>query len=227
MNFGDHFVGVRGDHRERANPLARRWVFPVLPDAADAERLAVLHGDGKWLLGLLAFDRLPLVKSVDRQDAVPPAVGFAEHRQLVDGLALGVDGLAPALGVFAPIRNEPPAQRVEGDLSRLMIAPDHQEVLARRAVPAGWEIVAAAVARIEAFYDAIPQWSAALDYPPAHEMCVRKAKLIRIRQIPCFRHKKEPPGSPGSWGLEKLLPQLRLLCWAAGVSGDGGAVQTA
>jgi len=49
----------------------------------------------------------------------------------------------------------------------------------------------------------------------------------RFRLFPRFRHKKDPPGSPGSWGLEKLLPQLRLLCWAAGVSGDEDAAQTA
>jgi hypothetical protein len=45
-------------------------------------------------------------------------------------LAFGVDRLAPAFRVLAPIGNEAPAQRVERHFAGLMIAPDHQQVLA-------------------------------------------------------------------------------------------------
>ena len=38
----------------------------ILPNATDAERLPVLHGDSVGLLCLLAFDRLPLEEAIDR-----------------------------------------------------------------------------------------------------------------------------------------------------------------
>jgi hypothetical protein len=65
-----------------------------------AERAAVLHRDGIGLLGL-SFDCFPLEEAVDRHDAAAPMIGVAEGRQLVHGLALGVDRLASAFGVLA------------------------------------------------------------------------------------------------------------------------------
>ena len=81
--------------------------------------------------GCLAFE--PLIaskKAVDWDDTAPPPIGVAEARPGAHGLALGVDRLAPALRVLAPIGNETSAQPVEPDRARLMIVPDHQQVLA-------------------------------------------------------------------------------------------------
>jgi len=39
--FGNQRIGIRGDHREGANPLARCRILPVLPEPADAERVAI------------------------------------------------------------------------------------------------------------------------------------------------------------------------------------------
>ena len=69
----------------------------------------------------LRLDRLPLVKSIDRKNAAPPAVGVAKHRQLRDGLALGVDRLASALRVLAPLGDEAPAQWIKRDAPRFVV----------------------------------------------------------------------------------------------------------
>ena len=50
----------------------------------------------------------------------------------------------------------------------LVIAPDHQQVLARRAVLSGWVVVNAAVANVQAINDGITYRRTALDDPPAH-----------------------------------------------------------
>ncbi len=75
------------------------------------------------------------------------AVGIAEHRLCVHGLTFGVDRLAFAFWVLAPVGSETPAQGIERDLASLMIALDHQEVLAGSSIPS-WRVVGdAAVAR--------------------------------------------------------------------------------
>ena len=84
-------------------------------------------------------------------------------------LALGVDCVACALRVAAPIRNKAPAQGVEGHFAGLTIAADHQQVLARRPVPPRRIIVDAAVAHVHAFNDRIAKRRAALDDSPAHD----------------------------------------------------------
>ena len=43
VDFGHQFVGIRRDHRECANPLARSRFFPIFPQPAKAKRTAVLH----------------------------------------------------------------------------------------------------------------------------------------------------------------------------------------
>ena len=109
-----------------------------------------------------------------------------------------------------------------------VVTPDDQQLLARGTIPAWWEIVDAAVARIEAFHDAVSQRSAALDYSAAHGTCVRKATVSAdFGEFPVFATKKNPQAVQAPGVREKLLPQLRLLCWAAGVSGDGDAAQPA
>src|SRR5262249_47660727 len=101
-------------------------------------------------------------------DAAAPAVGIAERRQVAHGLAPGVDRPAAACGIPASMRNEAPAQRLQGDLTGPVIAADHEQVLARRAVPPRPIVVHAAVTRVHAIDDGIPKRSAALDDPPAH-----------------------------------------------------------
>ena len=61
-----------------------------------------------------------------------------------------------------------PTQRVQRDLSGLVIAPDDQQLLAWRRVPTGRIIVNAAVPHIHAIDDGITNWPAALDDPPTH-----------------------------------------------------------
>ena len=45
-------AGGTGDQGERAHPVLGAGELPVLPDAGNAERLAVLHGDGIGCLAL-------------------------------------------------------------------------------------------------------------------------------------------------------------------------------
>ena len=45
----------------------------------------------------LRLDRLPLVKSIDRKNAAPLAIGVAKQRQLGDGL-VALIGLRPPFG---------------------------------------------------------------------------------------------------------------------------------
>src|SRR6478672_6368880 len=47
--------------------------------------------------------------------------------------------------ILTPVRNEAPPERVERELAGLVITPDHQEVLAWRAVPARRIVVDAAI----------------------------------------------------------------------------------
>jgi hypothetical protein len=70
--------------------------------------------------------------------------------------------------VFAPIGNEAPAQGVQRDLSGFVIAPDDQQLLAWRGVPAGRIIVDAAVPHVHAIDDGITNWPATLDDPSTH-----------------------------------------------------------
>src|SRR5262249_11820717 len=116
----------------------------------------------------LTLDRLPFEEPVHRHDAAAPSVGIAKRGQIPHALALGVDRLAAALGITAPIRDQAPTQRIERDLAGLVIAADDQQVLARRAVPPRRIVVHAAVAHVHAIDDGIPKRSAALDDPPTH-----------------------------------------------------------
>jgi hypothetical protein len=70
-----------------------------------------------------------------------PGISIAEHRQPVHGFAFGVDRLALALWVLAPVGDEAPTQLIERNLPGFVITPDHQQILAGRAVPTRREIV--------------------------------------------------------------------------------------
>jgi hypothetical protein len=120
------------------------------------------------LLRLLALDRLPFEEPVDRHDAAALGIGIPERGQIPHRLALGVDWLAAALRIFAPIRDKAPTQRVERYLAGLVLAADDQQALARRGVPPWRIVVDAAVSHVHAIDDGIPKRLAALDDPPAH-----------------------------------------------------------
>src|SRR5262245_52758736 len=113
MDVGDEFIGVGGDDCERANPLTRPRLFPVLPNASDAKRRTVLHGDSVRLLGPLSLDGLPFEKPVHRKDATSFSIGVPKRRQPRDCLGLSIDRLASAGRVLAPIWNQPPPQWIE------------------------------------------------------------------------------------------------------------------
>jgi hypothetical protein len=84
--------------------------------------------------------------------AAPSAINIAEHGQLVHGLTFGVDRLASAFRVLAPVGNED--DPISGDRAtsgQSVIAPDHQLFLALRAVPTRRTVVHAAVAHLHAF----------------------------------------------------------------------------
>src|SRR2546430_800321 len=83
-------VRVRRDDCERANPLPRGGLLPVLPQSCDAEGTAILHGDRERLLRLLPLDRLPLEEAVHRNNAAMLTIGIPERRQIAHGLALGI-----------------------------------------------------------------------------------------------------------------------------------------
>src|SRR5262245_7755399 len=87
-------------------------VFPVLPNAGDAERHAILHGNRVGLLCFLTLDRLPLKEPVHRHNAAALAIRLAERGQILHGLALGVYRLSAAVWIVAPIRDQVPPERV-------------------------------------------------------------------------------------------------------------------
>ena len=157
--------------------LAGSRLLPVLPQACDAKWRAILHSDSIRLLGPLPLDSLPLEKTINRHDTAAHAVRVPKRRQVSHRFALSVDRLAPARGVFAPIGNEAPAQRVERHFTGLVISSDHQQVLARRGIPSGWIVVNAAIAHVYAINDGIPKRTAALDDPPAHARVCRSPIL--------------------------------------------------
>src|SRR6516225_11461802 len=112
MNVGHQLIGIGGDNCKSPNPFARSRLLPVLPDAGDAERRAVLHSDREGLLCLLTLDRLPLKETVHRHNAAALAVRIAERGQIPHGLELGVDRLSAAVRIIAPIRDQTPTERI-------------------------------------------------------------------------------------------------------------------
>ena len=164
----DKRIGVRGDDCERAKPFSRFGIFPVLPNACDTKRRAILHGDGIRLLRCPSLDCFPLEEAIHRHDAASLPISLAEAGQLRKCFGLGIDGFAFPSRVLAPIGNEAPPQRVERYFASVMIAPDDEQLLTGRSVPAGRIIADAAIPYIQAMNDGISRRSAALNYTSAH-----------------------------------------------------------
>src|SRR6266404_9906965 len=146
------------------SPEAGSFQFSQMP-ARRARHPSSLSRRGCFALWpLIAFhSKKPSTGTMQRR-----LIGIAERRQVPHSLALGIDRLTATCRVFAPIRNEAPAQRVERHLAGLMIAADDEQFLAGRGVPPGRIIVHATVAHVHAIDDGIPKRSAALNDPPAH-----------------------------------------------------------
>jgi hypothetical protein len=87
------------------DPTSPTSGLQVLRAHADAERLAVLHCNGK---GLLPLDGLPFEEAAEWKDATAPTIGVAEGRECGCSFALRVDRLAPTVWVLASIWNEAP-----------------------------------------------------------------------------------------------------------------------
>ena len=68
---------------------------------------------------------------------------------------LALIGLRPPVRVLAPVWDKAPAQRVEGHYASFVIAPDYQQVLARRGIPPERIVMRTALADIHSFDDAI------------------------------------------------------------------------
>src|SRR5215472_10342507 len=90
VDFSHQLICIGGDDCERSDPLTRSRVLPILPNATNAERIAVSHGDGIWLFRFALYC-LPFEEAVNRKDAAALSVGIAECRQRGHGLALRVD----------------------------------------------------------------------------------------------------------------------------------------
>src|SRR5262245_28006674 len=74
----------------------------------NTEWCTIFHGDCIRLFYFLALDGLPFEKAVDRHDAAAPAVSLSKRRQVLHGLAFGVDGFPAARRLIAPIRDQAP-----------------------------------------------------------------------------------------------------------------------
>ena len=124
VDRSDQFVGGNGDDAERPLPFAI-LIAPVLPQAGDAERRAVAHGEGVQLLALVA-----LVERIHRHDAAALHIGVGEHALVGDGLGAGIDrrDLGPRLH---PMGDETPAQHRGRDLIALRVAAPHRQLASR------------------------------------------------------------------------------------------------
>src|SRR5436190_2139145 len=87
MDVRDQLISLRSDNCERAYPLARSWVFPVLPNAAETKRATILHCDCVGLFGFLPLNPQPFEEPVHRNDAASRPVSIAERWQGVYSLA--------------------------------------------------------------------------------------------------------------------------------------------
>src|SRR5690242_9117254 len=98
-----------------------RWrVASVLPKTREAEKPSAFHADE---VGLLRFRVLaPLVEAVGRDEAAAPVEGVAEGRLLGEALCSGVDELRADGGILGPVRDEAPADGVEGPLACFGVA---------------------------------------------------------------------------------------------------------
>src|SRR5262249_35740200 len=200
MNVDHQLVGIGGDNCKGPNPFALSRFLPVLPAVGNDTRSAILHSDSVGLLCPLTLDRPTLEEAIYWYNAAALTVRIAECRQVPHGLVLGVDRLSTTHWVLAPIRDQAPAQWVERYLAGLVIAADHHQFLARRAIPPGWIIVHVTVADVHAINDGIPKWPAALDNSPAHRLD------IVIRQRVPTHGPLHASGSPRAWDRSEDEP---------------------
>ena len=81
VNICHKGMSVGRDDGKGPDPLVTRRLLLVLPDARDAERLAIRHGNGVGLLRLLTLDRFPLEEPVHRYDAPAQPIRIPERWQ--------------------------------------------------------------------------------------------------------------------------------------------------
>ena len=87
---------------------------------------------------------------------------------LATGLCLGVNGVASALFILAPVWDQAPLDQVERALARLVVRPNDQQLLAWRSIVAGPDVAHAAIADVEAFDIGEAKRTRALDDAAAH-----------------------------------------------------------
>src|SRR5215216_1116512 len=104
----EHGVGPGGQNSARAERPAA--LVPALPEPGEGEGTAFSHVEVVGLFGSVLA--LPLVESVGRDEAPPPAEGAAERGFLGGRLAAGVDHARPDLGVVGPRRYEAPPEHL-------------------------------------------------------------------------------------------------------------------
>ncbi len=78
MDRSDEVIGVRGDNRERPDPLLGPRSLPALPNASEGKVFAALLPDGIRLLWLQSLDRPTLKEVIDKDEASPASVRIAE-----------------------------------------------------------------------------------------------------------------------------------------------------
>ena len=84
-----------------------------------------------------ALDRTPLKEAIDRHDAAPFGISGAKGWKPRDGFSTGVDRLAPAFGILAAVRDQPPTQQFERALTGFVVFADYIKKLARRDIIRG------------------------------------------------------------------------------------------
>ena len=103
---------------------------------------------------LIAFhSKKPSIGRMHRRRAYVPECGKRRNR-----LGLGIDRLATALRVAAPVRDQPPFQEIQGPLGRPRVLPDDEQLLARRGVVAARHIREPAVPHVEPIDDREAKW---------------------------------------------------------------------
>src|SRR5436305_10196199 len=113
------------------------------------------NSSSEWISSFCDADRRRRSYSaIDRHDAPPPSVCVPERGKRSNPLGLGVDRLASALRIAAPVRDQSPFQEIQGSFARLRGLPDDEQFLARRGVVAVRHVREPAIPDIEA----PPRW---------------------------------------------------------------------
>jgi len=86
---------------------------------------------------------LPLVKVINRHKAA----ATLERRPVLDPLGLGVDVRETNFDVLGPVRNKPPARRVQATLARSLIEANDRQLVGGCSVPTRREVRGRSVRR--------------------------------------------------------------------------------